>query len=59
MRKVFYLEGVTELGRTTPQTGALTGLRYAPNIGRHYKQGGLNPQHAPARRCRTARLAAP
>jgi hypothetical protein len=46
-------------GPPVPQTGALTGLRYAPNIGPHYSHRGLSPQHAPVRRCRTARLAAP
>src|ERR1700729_3419763 len=46
-------------GPPVPQTGALTGLRYAPNIGPHYSHRGLAPQHAPARRCRTAGLAAP
>ena len=46
-------------GPPVPQTGALTGLRYAPNIGPHYSHRCLKPQHAPARGRRTARLAAP
>src|SRR4029077_19747560 len=46
-------------GPPVPQTGALTGLRYAPNIGPHYSQRGLKPQHAAVRRCRTAQRAAP
>src|SRR5271156_4038189 len=51
-------------GPPVPQTGALTGLRYAPNIGPHYSQRGLAPQHAPATcrwsgRRRIAGLAAP
>ncbi len=46
-------------GPPVPQTGALTGLRYAPTIGPHYSQRSPKPQHAPARRRRTAHLAAP
>jgi hypothetical protein len=46
-------------GPPVPQTGALTGLRYAPNIGPHYSWQGLTPQLAPARRRRTTLSAAP
>jgi hypothetical protein len=46
-------------GPPVPQTGALTGLRYAPNIGPHYSERGLAPQHVPAWRGRTAYCAAP
>ena len=46
-------------GPPVPQTGALTGLRYAPNIGPHYSQRGLALQHAPAWPRRTAHYAAP
>jgi hypothetical protein len=54
-----YNQMANKLFGAAPQTGALTGLRYAPNIGPHYSQRGLAPQHTPARRGRTAHCAAP
>jgi hypothetical protein len=46
-------------GPPVPQTGALTGLRYAPNIGPHYSQRRQVPQHAPLWRGRSANGASP
>ena len=46
-------------GPPVPQTGALTGLRYAPNIGPHYSQRPQVPQHAPPSRGRSANGASP
>ena len=46
-------------GPPVPQTGALTGLRYAPNIGPHYSERRLKPQHAPARGGRSENFASP
>jgi hypothetical protein len=37
-------------GPPVPQTGALTGLRYAPNINRNYSEQGATPQHVNPRR---------
>jgi hypothetical protein len=46
-------------GPPVPQTGALTGLRYAPNGRAHYSERGLAPQHAMLRRGFRANFALP
>ena len=42
-------------GPPVPQTGALTGLRYAPNLEPHYSQRSSVPQLALASRRRLAK----
>jgi hypothetical protein len=46
-------------GPPVPQTGALTGLRYAPNIGPYYRERRPMPQHARPSRSPPAISASP
>src|SRR6516162_4227501 len=45
-------QGNKEMSRSVPQTGALSGLRYAPSIAAHYhySEGGPEPQPSPEHR---------